>query len=184
MFMTKISKDTSKILFLFLRYIIIILAGLGNLYIFYTFFTPLTTKAISLILSLFDTTTTTANWIYFKHLIIVLIPACIAGSAYYLLLILNLATPGIKTIKRIKILTLSFLTLFIFNVLRILLLIAINKTAYFETAHLFFWYGLSTIFVAGLWILSVKYFKIKQYPAYSDLSFLYSLIRKGNKKKK
>lgn len=170
-------KSNKQLIGLFLRYILIVIAGLGNLAIFYKIFTPITTKALKLILNLFTPTTLSASTLSLPNLTIELIPACIAGSAYYLLFILNLATPGVKPDKRIKILLLSFASIFVMNTLRILLLIAINQTAYFQAVHWFFWYVLSTIFVIAIWVFITMRFKIKKIPVYEDLKFLYGLVR-------
>ena len=146
---------------LFIRYVIILLAGLGNLFIFYKTLTPLTIRAVALILSIFTKVSISGNMILSQKVIIEIIPACVAGSAYYLLLILVLSVPKIKTLKRIKILAFTFITLFILNTARILLLAAISSTTYFQSAHIIFWYFISIIFVVGIWIAVVKIYKIK-----------------------
>jgi len=169
----------NKTLNIFLRYIIIILAGLGNLYIFYKIFTPLTLRAVSFLLS----SPTIQNLIIFNSRTIELIPACIAGSAYYLLLILNLTTPNIKLRQRIKILAISFIALFILNTLRIVILAILANSIYFASLHMIFWYGVSTIFVVGIWICLVKIYKIKSIPVYTDFEYLYRLITKNKTKK-
>jgi len=166
----------NKLINLFLRYTIIILAGLGNLALFYKLLTPITTKTVSFILNLFSPTITIANTIIFNSITIQLIPACIAGSAYYLLLILTLTTPNIKLNKTIKILFTSFITLFILNISRIIILTFANQTIYFESLHIIFWYIFSTIFVIAIWIFNIKFYKIKNIPVYSDLKYLVKLI--------
>ena len=173
--MNKTSKQLTN---LFLRYIIILLAGLGNLYIFYKIFTPLTIQTLRLILSIFTQTTLTQNILIIPNLSIELIPACIAGSAFYLLFILNLATPDIKLDKRIKILLLTFASLFFLNILRILLLVLINQTVYFQSLHELFWYVISTIFVIAIWIFTIKKFKIRKIPVYDDFKFLYGFVKR------
>ena len=184
--MQKKKKQSIDLIDLFVRYIIILLAGLGNLWIFYKILTPLTIQTVAFLFSLFTKTSVSGNLIISSKLIIEIIPACVAGSAYYLLLILVLATPKIKFSKRIKILLISFISLFILNIIRIIILALTSNTAYFETTHLIFWYLISTIFVAGIWVASVKIFKIKQIPIYSDIKFLHKLIksRKNTKRRK
>ena len=110
-----------------------------------------------------------------NQLPIQLIPACIAGAAYYLLLVLNLSTPEIKLKKRIKAIIFSFSVFLVLNVLRIVLLanLALSGSPYFDVTHTLFWYGVSTIFVVGIWFTEVMIFKIKEIPCYSDLKFLY-----------
>ncbi len=167
-----------KIYSFIIRYILILLAGLGNLYVIYQIFTPLTINATGLILSIFTQTTIEEAIITFKCTAIEIIPACVAGSAYYLLLILNLATPNIKLLQRIKILLFTFTSLFILNILRIVLLTAINHSIFFNAIHLIFWYFISVAFVAGLWILSIKIFKISSIPIYTDIRELCRIIKK------
>ena len=171
-------KQSKKLTNLFTRYIIILLLGLGNLFIFYKTLTPLTLYTLKTILSIFTKATISENIITTQNFQVQLIPACIAGSAYYLLLILNLSTPDIKLNKRLKILLLSFLSLLILNILRILFLISINKTILFNPLHEIFWYAISTIFVIAIWIFLVKKYKIKNTPAYDDLRFLSKLVKK------
>lgn len=107
------------------------------------------------------------------------IDACIAGSAFLLLLILNLLTPmNIK--KRICVILLDFLLLLIFNIARItiLMILLVNGSAAFDITHKFFWYLLSTIFVVGIWLLNIFIFKIKEIPVYSDVKLILSQIKK------
>ena len=163
---------------LFLRYIIILALGVGNLFLFYKTLTPITTYTLKTILNIFTPTALTHNILILPTTKIELIPACIAGSAYYILLILNLATPNINLNKRIKILILTFAALFILNILRILFLIAINTTTFFQPLHYLFWYAISTIFVIAIWIFTVQHYKIKNTPIYDDLKFLSRLIKK------
>lgn len=141
---------------LLVRYLCIILLGLFNLWIIYSIATPLT-----LIL--------TKNLLGSLYSSIELIPACIAGSAYYLLLILNLSMPlSYKTrIKSILFLLISF---FLLNILRILFFAKLYASNFSLTAslHEFTWYFGSTILVILLWFSSVKLFKIKEIPFYTD----------------
>jgi len=174
----------SKLVNLFSRYIIILFAGLGNLFIFYKIFTPLTTKLSAFILNIFTTITLISNTIILPSKTIQIIPACVAGSAYYLLFILNLATPEIKINKRIKIILFSFSSLLILNVARILILSQITNQNLFNILHLVFWYLLSTIFVVAIWFISVKLFQIKEIPFYSDIKFILKYKRHSRKKSK
>lgn len=166
------------------RYALIVLLGLGNLFVFYKIFTPLTSEFVYFILSLFSDASRIGDLIIYNSNLIRLIPACIAGSAYYLLFILIFSTPNIKLMRRLKITLFSFGLLFLLNSLRIVFLIIINQSAYFEYIHLFFWYVLSTIFVVGIWMLSIKIFRIKDIPLYADVRNLKELIIKNKKSKK
>lgn len=179
-------KQNKQLLNLVIRYAIILLAGLGNLWVFYKIFTPLTIRTVAFFFSLFTKTSISGNLIITQKVILEIIPACVAGSAYYLLLILVLAAPNIKLPKRIKIILFSFVSLFILNIARIIIITLISNTTYFEITHLIFWYFISTIFVVGIWITAVKLFKIKSIPVYSDVNFLYKLIKphKNSKRRK
>lgn len=137
--------------------------------VFYFIFRPLTSDLFVLLLSLFHQGVfVVGNVINFNSSSIVLIDACIAGSAYLLLLILNLLTPGIKIKKRILIFIFSSLIFLIINILRLLITSFFIGSKTFNVVHMTFWF-LSIAFVAGIWFLSVIVFKIKQVPVYSDI---------------
>ncbi len=166
-----------------LRYFILILVALPGLSIFYFIFTPLTVYPVHFLLGLFfDVALLSKINILINNVPIELIPACIAGSAYYLLLVLNLSTPKIKLKKRIYAILFSFAAFLILNILRIFILssLAITGFSYFNVTHTIFWYGFSTIIVVGIWFAEVKIFKIREVPFYSDIKFLYkrSLLKK------
>ncbi len=169
-------KDSKKFFDIFIRYIILILIALPNLWLFYFIFTPLTVYPIYFLLNLFFDTSLFGNIIILnKKLAIELIRACIAGAAYYFLLVLNLSIPKIKITKRIKMIIFAFLSLLIINILRIFLLglVAYSGNSFFDLTHELFWYLMSVVFVVGIWFAEVKIFKIKEIPFYSDLKFLY-----------
>tara|TARA_Y100000296_G_C5175324_1_gene259736 strand:- start:1659 stop:2192 length:534 start_codon:yes stop_codon:yes gene_type:complete len=168
-------KNSGKFFDIFIRYIILILVALPNLWIFYLIFTTLTIYPVYFLLNLFFNTSLLGNTIIFNNLAIELIRACIAGSAYYFLLVLNLSIPKIKVSKRIKMIIFAFSSLLIINILRIVLLsfVAYSGNSYFDITHELFWYLMSIVFVVGIWFAEVKIFKIKEIPFYSDLKFLY-----------
>jgi len=120
------------------------------------------------------------NFIIFESFRVHLIPACIAASAYFFLIFLNLSSPEIQPKKRFAAILFSFAILLSLNILRIIamVLIFIYGKNYFDITHKIFWYGLSTIFVLGIWFLEVYLFKIKSIPIYSDIKFLINQIRK------
>lgn len=170
-------KEGKRLLGLSIRYCILILLAIPNLFIFYFIFTPLTLYPVYFLLNLFFETILMKNIIILSGTLpIELIPACIAGAAYYLLLILNLSTPGIKINKRIKMILISLITLLILNILRIFFLsiVAYSGSPLFDITHKIFWYLISTLFVVGIWFWQVNKFKIKEIPIFSDLKFLYS----------
>lgn len=163
---------------IFIRYVILLIAAFPNLYLFYLIFTPLTIYPVYFLLNLFFNSSIIGEKIIFEHIRIELVNACIAGSAYYLLLILNLATPKIK--KRLKLIVMSFLIFLILNILRIffLSLLLYFNADFFDITHKVFWYFFSTIFVVTIWFFQVKKFKIKNIPFYSDIKYFSKLIKK------
>lgn len=170
-------KKKKFILDIITRYSLLIIIGIIGLDIFYFLFSALTIYPVFFLLSLFFNVSLTSNVIWINSIPIEIIGACVAGSAYYLLLILNLSTPEIKLSKRIQMLFLSFLSFLIINILRIFFLsiLLISGTSLFDITHKIFWYAGSTIFLVGIWFLNVKLFKIKKIPFYSDIK---SLLKK------
>ena len=178
------NKQAKKILSIFTRYIALLLLGTGNLYIFYKILTPLTIRTVSRILSISSPVTVTGNLIHFKEIVIEMVPACIAGAAFFLLLLLILSTAEIKPGKRSLIIIISMLALFILNITRITTLAGISDASYFGIAHWTSWHIISTLFVVGIWFSIVKIYKIKSIPIYSDLIYLKNLIKPRKKSKR
>jgi hypothetical protein len=120
------------------RYLILIITGILNVQIFYFFFSALTIYPVYYLLKLLFNVTISANVLLVQNLPIEIIGPCIAGSAYYLLLILNLSTPKIKLPKRIFSLVFSFGLLLIINILRIFLLslLLISGSEFFDIPNL------------------------------------------------
>ncbi len=174
-------KKGSILLDIFIRYLILVIVAIPNLWIFYLVFTPLTAWPVKWLLDIFyDVSLISGKIILVNRSIpIELIEACIAGAAYYLLMILNLATSGIRIKKRINILLLTFGVFLALNILRIFILslIAVSGSSFFDITHKFFWYSLSTIFVVAIWFGAVKTLKIKDIPFYSDLKLLLGKAR-------
>lgn len=166
------NKKEKVILYIFVRYLILILLGF-SLFLFYKIFLPLTIWPVYLLLKIFYDVSISGNTLYVAGIGIELINACIAGSAYYLLLILNLTT-NIKAKQRAYSIIFSFLFLLVLNILRIFILsiLYVEDFAFFDITHKLFWYALSVLFVVGVWFLTVKLFKIKNIPVYSDLKVL------------
>lgn len=162
-----------------IRYILALFIGL-NLSLIYFIFTPLTFYPVYFILSLFFNTTLNYPAFTIGLKTISLIPACVSGTAIYLLIILNL-TIKIPLKKRIYSLLYS-LSLFLFiNILRIIFLsiLLINSLAFYNLAHKVFWYALSTVFILIIWFSEVKIFKINKIPLYSDIKLLQRNICKS-----
>ncbi len=172
----KIRRHDKEFFGIILRYLLLVLVALPNLWLFYAVFTPLTVYPSYIILSwFFNAALVSKDIILINGLIpIELIKACIAGSAYYLLLILNLSVPGVKIGKRLLMIFSAFATLLILNVIRIVILVAIylNASPLFNLTHEIFWYALSTVFVAGIWFTEVSIFRINNLPIVSDIKFL------------
>jgi len=161
------------ILSIFTRYLILIIFGIF-LFLFYKIFLPLTIWPVYFLLNLFYNVSIAGNLLAVAGVKIEIINACVAGSAYFLLLILNLTT-SMKTKQRIYSIIFSILSLLVLNILRIFFLsiLYIENFTFFEITHKLFWYALSIIFVVGIWFLTVKIFKIKNIPVYSDIKSLY-----------
>lgn len=167
-------KEPKKILFIFARYIIILLLALPNLFIFYFIFTPLTVYPVNAILSLFYPSYVSGSSIFVDSVQISLVEACIAGSAFYLLVLLNLATP-MKAKKRIYSLAFSLSLFLVINIVRIVIfsMLYLSEFRYFDVTHLAFWYVISGALVFLVWLSTIKLFRINQIPFYSDILSFY-----------
>lgn len=162
---------------IFIRYILLLVLSINGLFVFYFVFTPLTIFPLYFLFSaFFEVLLDFANSIiYVQSVPIEIIDACVAGSAYYLLLIFNLSTPKIKISSRLKMISFSFLSFLIINILRIFVLaiMYIYGSPYFEIAHKISWYAGSVVAVILIWFYQVKAYSISEIPFYSDLKFLY-----------
>ncbi|MGD9275793.1 MAG: pacearchaeosortase [Candidatus Pacearchaeota archaeon] len=178
------NKKEKEVYGILARYLLIIFAAASNLFIFYYIFTPLTVYHVYFLLQIFLDVKLSGNVISLGHYAIWIIKACIAGSAYYLLFILNLSIPKINLKKRLKMISFSFLVLLAANILRIIILVLLLGSFWFDFTHKLFWNLLSTIFVVGIWFLEVKLFKIKKIPFYDDIKILYknSFFKKSKRK--
>ena len=119
--MTK--KGNQSIILIFLRYLLLLIVALFVISstLFYSLFLKLTIYPVNFLLNFFYNSEVFGDTILINGFQISIIPACVAVSAYLLLLILNLTTP-IKLEKRIKLILLSFLELLGINILRIFIL--------------------------------------------------------------
>ncbi|MEA2112354.1 MAG: pacearchaeosortase [Patescibacteria group bacterium] len=177
-------KQSRRILDLFIRYFLLLLAGMGNIYIFYKILTPITIQSVGAIVSLFTRTITAGNLILIKGAIIEIVPACVAGAAFYLMFILIFSTAEVKLKKRLLSLVTAIVILFSLNILRIVFLILIVDKTYFPTTHWILWHFTSTIFVVAIWFFIVKIYKIESIPFYSDIKYIFSLRKSGKKSKR
>ncbi|MCX6741788.1 MAG: pacearchaeosortase [Candidatus Pacearchaeota archaeon] len=112
-----------------------------------------------------------------------IIDACVAGSAFFLLLILNLSTKGISFIKRVYLFLFDALILFLVNIIRLMVIIPLylQESAFFPIAHQIFWYGLSIIFVIVIWLFGTRVFRIREIPVYSDVCWLIGKSKKAQR---
>jgi exosortase/archaeosortase family protein len=175
--------SNKKLILIVLRYIILLVLVL-NSYLIYKIFTPLTIYFSVIFLKLFYPVLFFGEQILINQTkIIEIIPSCVAGSAYVLLLILNLFV-AMKPKQRIYSILLSFSLLFIFNILRIIVLsiLLVNDFEFFYITHKLVWYVLSTILVVGIWFLTIKIFKIKEMPIISDIKCFIKSIRESKNK--
>lgn len=166
---------------IFVRYLILVLAALPGFWIFYFIFTPLTVYPVYFVLGLFFGASLFENIIFLGNpsYPIQIVNACIAGSAYYLLLIFNLSVPKIKINTRLKMVFFAFLSFLAVNVIRIILLsvVFILKPSIFDISHKLSWYFGSIILVIGIWFIEVKKFKINEVPFYSDIKSILKYIK-------
>jgi len=167
---------------LILRYLILLIIALFGLPILTKILSFLTIKAVFIILNIFYTTNISEDVIIFNSIAIRLIPACIAVSAYYLLLIFNLTNSmGLKTrTKSIFFLLISFFTI---NLIRIITIAIIFERGYkyFDLIHSFSWHVLSTFMVLFLWFINIYLFKIKSIPIYTDVKEVLKIIKSSKK---
>ncbi|MCA9485415.1 MAG: pacearchaeosortase [Nanoarchaeota archaeon] len=175
--------ETKQAGFLILRYFILVVLGVGLYFdLFYLIFTPLTVYPVYWISSLIfeNAHLIGGNLIFFSGVYAEIIPACVAGAAYFLLLILNLTTQ-MEIKKRLKNVAFLFIAFLIFNMVRIVIFsgLLVSGSQYFDEAHFLVWYLGSTFLVVALWFVSVWLFKIKEIPFYSDFRELFRDVRRG-----
>ncbi len=158
-----------------IRYLVLVLFGAG-LGVFYFLFTPLTVWPVYGVLNLVDSGVRLfeGSVIFFSGNYIEIIGACVAGAAYYLLLILNLATP-MDYLKRAESLLFLFGSFLLLNIFRIVLfsLLFVSGFQFFDLAHKLIWYFGSTILVVVIWFVNVWLFDIREIPVYSDVMELF-----------
>jgi exosortase/archaeosortase family protein len=175
----KLFNIKDKALLIPLRYIIL-LFFMFSLPLIYFVFTPLAILFSSLLLKIFYSVSISNNIILIDNVTkIEIISACVAGSAYLFLLILNLLTQ-MQLKKRINTVLFSFSLLLTLNILRIFFLSILyhENNPFFDFTHKLFWFVLSTLFVVFIWFFTVRLFKISEIPVYSDVLYLMNIIKK------
>jgi len=163
--------NTKELINFSLRYIILLGLALSSLGFIYAIFTPLTVYPVFFILKLlYGAVLLENNLILFKGQLAQIIPSCVAGAAYFLLLALNLVTPMTPS-KRVKSILILFLIFLGLNILRILIFAALLVAGfqYFDIAHQATWYLGSSLLVILIWFAHVKILNIKAVPVYSDI---------------
>ena len=116
----------------------------------------------------------TGSQIIIKNNFLTFNNACAAISAYYLIFILTILTKDIPLRNVIKMIGFGFGAIFIANLIRLIFLISLLDIGdkFFDFWHLLIWRILATLFVALIWILLIKRYKVRNVPIYSDLKYL------------
>jgi len=179
-------KDDKKFLDIVIRYLLLIGLSAIGIKVFYYLFFPLTIYPSYWAIDLFYSPIMSGDKIFIGKETIEIIGACVAGSAYLFLLMLNFATPKIKLKKRFKLILFGFGAFLTINLIRIILLsyLFLEKFSEFDLFHKLFWYAGSTIFVVLIWFIGIRKYKIYEIPFYSDLKFMIkkSIFKKYCKK--
>ena len=166
------NKKERIIINVLIRYLVLLVLGLSSGF-FYLIFFYLTIFPSYFLLKIFYEVSLSGYVLRVAGLEIGIVSACVAGSAYYLLLILNLTTE-MSVKQRIFSIFSSLFLLLAVNVLRIVLFSAllVEEYSYFDLLHRLSWYIMSILFVVAIWFLTAWLFKIKRIPVYSDLKTL------------
>src|SRR4030042_5015777 len=166
------NKKEKAIIYILIRYFVLLVLGIFSS-LFYLIFFYLTILPSYFLLKLFYEVSLSGSVLKVAGLEIGIVSACVAGSAYYLLLILNLTTE-MTAKQRVFSLFFSLFLLLTVNILRIVLFSAllVEDYAYFDLLHRLFWYFMSISLVVVIWFFTAWLFKIKRIPLYSDLKTL------------
>lgn len=177
--------ERREVISLSLRYGILLVIGITNLIfldkgLFYQVFTPLTVYPAYGVFSLLydDALLFGAETIFMKGYYATIAPACVAGSAYYLLLILNMTTP-MSLKKRLGCVIYIFGAFLLLNLARIIIfgMLWTHGYKYFDFTHIATWYLGSTILVAVIWFSAILFFRIQEAPVITDIQTLFRDIR-------
>ena len=168
-------------LFILIRYVLVLALALGNLAVIYAIFTPLTVFPVYWVLhAMYNAQYLIGNIIHFKGYYAEIISACVAGAAYYFLILLNMSTP-MSFKKRIYSLVFLLGSFLVLNILRILIFARVLFVgyAYFDLVHEITWYIGSTVLVVAIWFVNVYLFRIEDIPVYTDFKAFIADIRRG-----
>ncbi len=172
------------------RYLLVVALSWNSLYLFYFIFTPLTVYPLYFLLNLFYEAILVhgVDMIQIGGFQIFVVEACVAGAAYFLLVLLNLLT-RMDLKKRIYSLLFSFFLFWSLNIIRLFVfsVLFVRRFSLFNFLHQVFWYFLSGVLVFLVWIITIKIFKIKSVPIVDDLKPLFKesiFFKKTEYKKK
>jgi exosortase/archaeosortase family protein len=170
---------------LIIRFLVILVISLNFIW-FYVVLTPITIYLSYLLVGLFYSVVLVGDSLGINGIGFKFVEACVAGAAYYLLLLLVIGLKDISWIRRAKMFLLGGLLLLAVNLLRVFILIVLDLELgknYFDAVHLIFWNFVSAIAVVLIWIFLVKKFKIESIPFVSDIKYFYerSLLKKRKK---
>ena len=172
--------DNRNVATLLLRYGILLVLPLFSFALFYMLFTPLTVAPVYALIKVLypGAVLLGSSTIFFQGEYAQIIPACIAGAAYYLLIILNLTTPmdAAQRAKSLLFLIAAFLVLNIFRILLFMYWFA-SGFNYFDIAHQATWYFGSTVMIVLVWFANVLLFRIQAIPVYTDILEIVKDIR-------
>ena len=169
--------EIKNISLVFLRYLALVFLGF-NLWAIYKIFYPLTVYPVFGFFKIFGGASLVGD-VLDIGVKVEFINACIAASAYFLLLILILSSwEGYE--KGMKVFLTGAFLILMANVIRIIILLLILKYSgqnLFETVHLFFWRIIASVYVAGVWVWIVSRFKVGRVPFYSDFITIRKVCR-------
>ncbi len=146
----------------------------------YIILNPLTLNISYYLLQLFVNASLINSSIMVNNITLNFINACSAGAAYLLLIFLILSTKALSFKKMLLMFLIGASLIFIMNIVRIEILIWVlldYGLNMFDNLHLFFWRGVSTIFVALIWFFLDIIFKLKTIPIISDVKYLVKAIQ-------
>ena len=172
-------KEDKKLIYLLLRYLSLVLIALVLLPLAYPILLNVTIYSSNFLINLVTHSQVNGSIISVGEYQIEIVSACVASSAYFLLVLLNLSS-SMTNKKRLLSIAFSLVLFLLVNVVRIFIfsLMYINNFRYFDITHLVFWYIVSGVIVFLVWIATIKAFKIRGIPFYSDLKEVYSNIKK------
>jgi exosortase/archaeosortase family protein len=156
---------------LVVRYVLLLVVGF-NLPFFYGLLLRFTVVVSSFVFSLFSSPLVVDNFIRLPFVVLEIIPSCVAGSAFYLLLVLSFSLGSTSWSKRLLVFFFSASLLFLFNVFRIVILAFLGSSNFFPVLHWLFFTFLSTVVVVLLWLFALRLFSVSAIPFWTDVGLL------------